>query len=247
MYISAGGALANSYQQDVEANNLANANTVGYKPDIPLMKARGTEAQHGSREFTTDLLESMGGGTFALPTHTDFTPASLKETQSKYDLALAGEGFFQVQNGSEVHYTRDGRFMLDEQNQLVTLAGQYPVLDRGGQPIIMDPDTAPVIDMMGFINQGDVTRAQLGIVNFDDTRQLKKTGGNLFKSESTVQPRNIPAVVKQGFLEDSGVNSIDGLTHMMKIGRMFQMNTSMLQIQNQTLQQAVSKLGSITG
>ena len=54
MYISAGAALASSYQQDVVANNLANANTVGYKPDLPLLKARTTEAQNGSKEFTTE-------------------------------------------------------------------------------------------------------------------------------------------------------------------------------------------------
>ena len=94
MYVSAAGALANSYQQDVIANNLANVDTVAFKRDLALLQSRPVEAaQSGSMRDTTAMLKGIGGGLFALPTHTDFSPASLKETGSNFDFALTGKGF----------------------------------------------------------------------------------------------------------------------------------------------------------
>ena len=79
LYVSAAGALASSYRQDVVANNLANAQTVGFKRDLALMQARRTQADdNGSQRDSAELLEGLGGGLFALPTHTDFAPAPLQ-------------------------------------------------------------------------------------------------------------------------------------------------------------------------
>ncbi len=129
MYVSAAGALASSYKQDVIANNLANAETVSFKRDLALLKSRATEAEeNGQSRYTADLLEGIGGGTFALPTYTDFSPGGLERTGNDYDVAMTKSGFFQVGQGDEVAYTRDGRFMADEQGNLVTVAGNFPVL-----------------------------------------------------------------------------------------------------------------------
>ena len=140
LYVSAAGALANSYRQDVVANNLANADTVAFKRDLAMFKARPTEAsENGPRRFTDRLLEKLGGGSFALPTHIDFSPASLDITDNSFDLALAGEGFFQIQKDGVAHYTRDGRFAMDENNLLVTNTDHLPVLDEAGRTIEIDP------------------------------------------------------------------------------------------------------------
>ena len=246
MYISAAGAMANSYKQDVVANNLANVDTTAFKKDLALFRARPTEAAlNGSRRFSDPLLERTGGGIFALPTHTDFSQASLEKTDSPYDLALTGKGFFQVQAGDETMYTRDGRFMTAEDGMtLVTATGQLPVLDSDGQVITLLPGIKPVIDNNGFISQDGQNVARLGVVNFEDTNQLSKKGNNLYQADQA-SAQLIDARMRQGYIETSGVNALDELTEMIKAQRAFQSNVMMMKIQDQTLAAAVGKLGMI--
>ena len=246
MYASAAGALANSYQQDVVANNLANVDTVAFKKDLALLQGRPVEAApSGSMRDATAVLESMGGGLFALPTHTDFTPASLKETGSNFDFALAGKGFFQLSDGSGKSYTRDGRFKLNELNQLVSFSGDIPVLDDSGKPMVLDPDRKFEVDSVGLITQDNDPVGRLGIVDFDDVGKLVKHGENLYRAESGAGEHSITADIKHKHLEDSGVNPITELVEMLKIQRLFQANVSMLQSQDQTLAIAVSKVGRV--
>ena len=246
MYVSAAGALANSYRQDVVANNLANVDTVAFKRDLALFRARPTEAgQNGSRQYTTAMLEGIGGGSFALPTYTDFSPASLQETQNPYDLALAGAGFFQVRNGSQINYTRDGRFKLDQQGQLVTADRRLPILDDAGEPIVLNRNLDFDVNQAGVVSQSGNQVARLGIVDFDDTTSLRKQGGNLLVMQGAAEPRTVQTPVKQNCLESSGVDAIDQLTEMIRTQRLFQTNISLLQLQDQTLGMAVSRLGSI--
>jgi len=247
MYVSAGGAMASSYRQDVVANNLANVDTVAFKRDLALLEARRTQTQQaGSSRYSTALLEGIGGGTFALPTHTDFTPASLKQTGSSFDVALTEKGFFQVSDGSRTNYSRDGRFKLDQQNQLVTVAGSLPVLSDAGTAITVNPDTEFDIDATGLIVQGETPVARLGIVDFSDTSKLRKEGDNLYSAPSNLQAKHVDCLVKQGYLEESSVDPIGELTEMIKSSRAFQTNLSMLKLQDETLGLAVTRLGNIT-
>ena len=246
MYISAAGAMANSYRQDVVANNLANVDTVAFKKDLALFKARPTEAAlSGSNRLSADLLEKTGGGTFALPTYTDFSQASLDKTDSAFDVALTENGFFQVQNGDQVNYTRDGRFMLAaDGTTLVTAASELPVLDSTGNIISLLPGVEPEIDANGYITQNGQALAKLGTVDFADTTQLKKLGNNLYEADAqNAESKDVK--MKQGYVETSGVNALEEITSMIKTQRMFQNNVTMLKIQDETLGAAISKLGAI--
>ncbi len=247
MYLSAAGALANIYRQDVEANNMANVDTVAFKRDLALLQARSAEPEGpGSRIGATALLKNMGGGTFALPTYTDFSPSSLKQTGSAFDLALSGPGFFQLQHGKDVYFTRDGRVRLDEHNQLVSVATSLPILDDSGNAISIDPAYPLVVNDAGVISQNGAEVAKLGIVQFDDNRVLQKQGNNVYKLKSKVTPKPSNSLVKQGYLENSGVKATDTITKMIKTQRMIQANLNMLKVQDQTLGLAVTRLGNIT-
>ncbi len=247
LYVSAAGALANSYRQDVVANNLANVDTVAFKRDLALMQGRRTESSRtGSHRYTNPLLERLGGGLFALPTHTDFSPSSLDLTGSPTDFALAGSGFFQVKNQDQIQYTRDGRFTLDEQNQLVTLTEHLPVLDEKGAPITLIPGLGFSVTEAGVVNQEGAPVARLGVVDFDDTTGLKKQGKNLYLYQGDASPHAVPTPVKQGALENSQVVAVQQLVEMIKTQRSFQMNMSSLQLQDETLGMAVNRLGSIS-
>jgi len=244
MYVSAAGALANSYRQEVVSNNLANVETVAFKRDLALLQSRRTQAQQtGQNRYTTADLESIGGGLFAQRTFTDFTPAALEHTDNRFDLALSGKGFFQVLKGNQIQYTRDGKFTLDERNRLVTISENLPVLDVQGKEIMLDPAQPLLINEAGVIDQNGI---QIGVVNFADTGLLRKEGDNLYRAPDGAQAQPVNTVVKQGFLEDSNVNALDQLTTMIQAQRLFQTNISLLQMQDETLNSAVNKLGNIS-
>jgi len=247
MYVSAAGAMANSYRQDVVANNLANVDTVSFKRDLALMRGRRTEAAaSGTSCFSNRLLEGIGGGGAALPTYTDFSPAALEITGKDFDLALDGKGFFQVLKGTQLQFTRDGRFALNDEDRLVTLTEHLPVLDESGNPIVINRALDFNVNQAGMINQAGQAVARLGIVDFDDTATLRKQGDNLYVNEGGGVPRPVAAVVLQKALEGSGVNPVRELTEMIKIQRLLETNLNMLQIQDQTLGLAVNRLARIS-
>src|SRR4051794_15840072 len=100
LYLSATGVLTNSYRQDVIANNLANAETVGFKRDVALFRERLTEAQTNRlrSSWSNPELEHMTGGTLAMPTSVDSQQGELEPTGNKMDMAIVGQGYFQVEN-----------------------------------------------------------------------------------------------------------------------------------------------------
>jgi len=244
LYVSAAGAMANSFRQDVVANNLANADTVAFKRDLALFTSRPTEAaESGQRRYSTALLEKLGGGTFALPTHTDHTPAGLERTGKDYDLALQGEGFFQVQKGDAILYTRDGRFAVNPSNQLVTATSQLPVLDHDGQPLTVDPAIPYfTVTETGLISQGENLIGQLGVVRFDDVKSLRKEGANLFTNNGSETPQPSGALIKQKHLERSSVNQTSELVEMIQAHRLFETNLSMLRMQDQSMSQLINQV-----
>jgi len=246
-YVSAAGALANSYRQDVIANNLANVETVAFKRDLALLQTRATAGTAGGqRKSTAAVLEGIGGGIFALPTWTDFSPAGLRMTGSHYDFALDGQGFFRVQNGSAINYTRDGRFTLDDRDRLVTRNGGLAVLDDRGVWISLTRGVEFRINDAGWIEQGGERLTRLSVVDFEDTSKLRKQGESLYVSLDGDGWREAATPVKQGFVEMSGVNTMSSMVEMIKAQRMFQTNVRMMQLQDTMLGAALAKLGSIT-
>jgi flagellar basal-body rod protein FlgF len=95
LYLSAAGVMTNSYRQDVIANNIANAETVGFKRDLALFQERRTERDERglSPARSNALLESLGGGVFASPTLVDRTQGELEPSSNNLDVAIVGQGY----------------------------------------------------------------------------------------------------------------------------------------------------------
>ncbi|RMF81664.1 MAG: flagellar hook-basal body complex protein, partial [Planctomycetota bacterium] len=149
LYQSAAGMMVNEYRQGVLANNLANAETTGFKRDIAAFSERRTASQAGERRGPThDLMERLTGGIWLGKTTTDFGEGALQRTGMATDVALAGPGFFQVRDASGADLlTRDGRLLIDGDGWLVSATDGAQVLGRGGAPIRLNPRGGePTID-----------------------------------------------------------------------------------------------------
>jgi flagellar basal-body rod protein FlgG len=245
LYLSATGIAANSYKQDVIANNLANSETAGFKRDMAGFKQRLTAAQEGRAvgTWSDSVLEGLGGGMFAMPNQIDFSAGGMQETGSPLDVAISGQGFFAVRENGQTMLTRDGRFTVNRQGTLV-LSGGQTVLDAAGQPITVSPDAPVSIDTEGEISQNGQPVARLGLVDVEDKSTLKKAGGNLLDpGDSLLRP--VPATVRSDFIEQSNVDPATEMAELMNTQRQLESNANLIQMQDQTLQRLVNDVGKI--
>ncbi len=255
LYLSASGVLTNQYRQDVFANNLANVNTVGFKPDIPTLRQRDPESveSHAPSAFHRQLLDRIGGGTVPGPQSLDFTPGAQQPTGNPLDVALsARDSFLAVRvddaatGRSEVRLTRDGRMTIDAYGNLVTSAGGHAVLDDKDQPITLLPNLPAVINSEGRISQGGAAVGQLQVTGVRDEQQLLKKGQNLLGfAGRDLRTTARDATVRSGFVEGSGVDSIRALMNLIDANKALTLNANVLKFHDQTMDRAVNTLGRV--
>jgi flagellar basal body rod protein FlgG len=250
LYLSATGVLMNSYRQDVIANNLANAETVGFKRDVSLFQERLTEAQEGRQksEWTNPMLEMLGGGARVLPTAVDYSQGEMEHTGNNFDVAIQGAGYFQVSDGKRTFLTRDGRFMLGRQGQLILANDQrLQVLDAKGKPITLDPALSgqTFIHKDGEIAQGDQAVARIGVVDVADRLQLVKHGQTLL-SYGNAKLQASGSLLHSQWLERANVDPTTELAMLMDTQRQLEANANMIRYQDQTLSKLVNEVGKIT-
>ena len=242
LYLSAQGAQARSTQLDVVANNLANAGTNSFKRDLALFQThRSYDSEYGnSANVPYGLSDSVGGMTVA-ETHTDYSQGSLQKTGGTLDLAIAGPGFFRINNGSEEMLSRDGRFTQNASGDLLTADGGYQVLSSEGAPIrISDEAVSIEIADDGTIGErfadGSVNvSARIALVQPSEQTALQKVGENLYRPTGDVAAVEGGTRMVQGFLESSGVNPVIETMRMIEASRGFETNLNMIKFQDESL------------
>jgi len=221
---------------DTTANNVANQTTSGFKAD-----------HIAFREYLADIdARTTGDPVISLvvdpDTYTDFSPGGLEMSYRDLDFAIDGDGFFAVETASGVRYTRDGRFSVNAYGELVNRSGAQ-VLDAGGSPILIDPEAGPVLATPdGELQQNATPVAQLGVYKFDDLRQLRKSGDNLFLANGEPSPVLTPRV-RQGFFENSNVNPVAAMTDMIEVMRAYEQAARLTETANELERQAIETLG----
>jgi len=251
LWISKTGLEAQQLQLDVIANNLANVSTNGFKraravfEDLLYQTLRQPGAQSSQQ---TQLPSGLQIGTGARPVATEriFTQGNLQQTGNSRDVAIQGNGFFQVllPDGTTA-YTRDGSFQSDAQGQLVTSSG-FPV-----QPAITIPPNTLSITIakdgtVSVLTPGSSTPVQVGtiqLVNFINPAGLQGFGENLYlQSASSGTPTpNTPGtnglgMLNQGYVETSNVNVVEELVNMIQTQRAYEINSKAIQTSDQMLQ-----------
>ena len=232
MYISAEGAQAQAQRLEVIANNLANVETPGYKRDVPTFQARFAEAiQQGAALEGDGSIHDVGGGVKIVETQTDFSRSSLRHTKIDTDFAIQGDGFFQLlADDGQTLLTRAGNFFVDPNGQLLSRTERLPVLDEGGAPIQLNADQPWQLVSGGIIEQQG-SQTALGLVAPESLGDLVKAGQNAFRSLGPVSPV-AERDVRQGYLEQSGVNPTRETMPMIETSRAFEANMKLVQHQD---------------
>ncbi len=254
LWIAKTGLDAQQTQMDIISNNLANISTTGFKrtravfEDLMYQTIRQPGAQSTQQTQLPSGLQ-VGLGVRPVATERIFTQGNPSLTSNAKDVAINGNGFFQVlmPDGSTA-YTRDGSFQLDNQGQLVTSSG-YPI-----QPSLTVPATATSLtigsDGVVTITQpGSALPVQIGslqLANFVNPAGLDSIGENLYletgssgNANTTVPGLNGTGTLMQNYVESSNVNVAEELVNMIQTQRSYEMNSKAITTSNEMLQRLV--------
>lgn len=262
LYTAWSGMINEMNRMDVMTNNLANADTNGYKKEGATSQTFDTQLAVKIKDLSENGMNKKLGtaypGVKIGETYTDYSQGSFQVTDSQYDVALDGSGFFAVSFTSKagetsVKYTRDGAFTVNVDGYLVTKDGDYVLnqagaenTDPGQQNFIrLDPNLPFTIDEKGMIWQNDQAVAQIGVIDFENYDYLAKYGENLYQTVDGATLTDADARVRQGYIEASNVNVVTEMVNMITITRAYESNQKVLQTMDGMIDKAVNQVGRV--
>ncbi len=256
LWVARTGIDAQQTSLEVIANNLANTSTNGFKRQRPVFQdlLYQTLRQAGAQSSQSTQIPSglqIGTGVNPVSTVTNFIEGALENTGNPLDVAINGQGFFQVllPDGTTA-YTRDGSFQKDNQGQMVTSSG-YPV-----QPSITIPSNALTITIandgvVSVTQAGTTATTQVGslqVATFINNGGLQRIGENFYLETAssgsptpTTPGTNGAGYLTQNYVETSNVNVAEELVSMIQTQRAYEMNTKVVK----TADEMLARLGQL--
>jgi flagellar basal-body rod protein FlgG len=240
IYLARQGMTALMEKQDQIANNLANANTTGFKQSGLFLKAyqkylaNDLQQPFANREIKSDQV------------YVDYTEGTQKQTGNPLDVSIHGSGFFTVMTPHGTAYTRNGNFALDAEGYMVTSDG-YKVMSNDGY-VRVDSDKGPVtISEKGEVYQDGDLRSVMRIADFNKPYKLSRQGSGCFVPlEPNNQVIQSPGFqIKQGYLEGSNVSVIRSMVDMISTYRIYEADQKAMIAQDETLGRAVNDVGRV--
>lgn len=247
LYSAVSAMIMNANRQKILAHNVANIDVPGFKQIMATMEENiGTYVSNPMSSLNlgeqADALGLLGLGVMSGEDEIDFTPGSLLSTGNSFDLAIQGSAFFHVETPDGERYTRDGRFLLDNESTLVTTEG-YRVLDDGGQPITIPSSEFEVFPSGDITVDGNIV-ARLGLAEFEDpAAALVHYSGNYYTATGNAQEAT-QSTVLQGVLESSNVNAAQVMAQMVEVSRAYEAAQELVSNQDQLLGKTISSLGN---
>jgi flagellar basal-body rod protein FlgG len=250
LWIARTGMDAHQTQLDVITNNLANVSTNGFKRARAVFEdlLYQTMRQPGALNTQQNTIPSglqIGTGVRPVATQRIQTQGNLQQTSNSLDVAVQGEGFFQIQMpDGTLAYTRDGSFQKDAQGVMVTSSG-FPVQPQ----VTIPPDTVSLTigrdGVVSALQPGQAAPTQIGqlqLATFVNTGGLQSVGENLYvetASSGTPTPNtpgtNGAGLLNQGFVETSNVNVVEELVQMIQTQRAYEINSRAIQTSDEML------------
>ncbi|MFP3158437.1 MAG: flagellar basal-body rod protein FlgF [Hydrogenobaculum sp.] len=225
MYVLASGMSLEQRRLDVVANNIANADTPGFKKDFlsalayytpDATKEPGNAPDNPSNNYVYPIMEKI---------YTNYTEGPIKKTDNPLDLAINGKGFFKVMNDKgEIFYQRRGDFQLDKNGYLVNHYGMK-VLGPNNQPIQIPPIATSIhISPQGNVfitTQGtNETPSQVGTIGLVDLTNPQKAGNDLYTAQNATP--DTTSTLIQGALEGSNVNPVREMVQLIDLSKAYQ-------------------------
>lgn len=211
------------------SQNVSNMQTPGYK-----------RQRIDSFGFDEHVQATIISATDHIQSHTDHTQGTLTESGTPSDLALAGNGFFEVQTNEGVFYTRRGDFHVNKDGELATPTGAR-LMGLGG--VLRVNDNAFRIGANGavFIDRHMIDTIR--VVHFPQSESLDYQGQGLYKSHDSGESTGLSTHVLQGMLEQSNVTALDEMMEMVKTSRHFEASTRVMHVADGLLSTAINQLG----
>lgn len=238
LYVGLSRQIVLNNAMTMVANNVANANTAGYRAQNPMFQEYISKERYDKADLS--MVYDMG--------QYDTTSAGPTQlTGNPYDVALNGPGFMSVTAPSgEMQYTRAGNFTVNNNNELVTSSG-YKVSGPGGDAIAIPTGAKQVnITDAGEITADGNTVGRIGIFEFDNLQELKPEGNGLYSAKTPGRPATETKMV-QGAIEGSNVNAIQETTRMIEILRTYQSTMNMIKNEQDRQVSAITTLAKING
>ena len=251
LWISKTGMAAQDAKMTAISNNLANVNAVGFKKDRVIFEDLFYSVEKQAGMDTEELSEhptgvQLGNGVRVIGTEKVFTQGNIQTTNQQLDLAIMGDGFFQIENSEgEVFYTRNGQFQVNSEGQIVNTAGYTLV------PEITIPENAVLVNISaeGIVSAqiaGQVEEDELGqitLAKFMNPSGLQARGGNLF-AETAASGEMMEQVagtegagqLQQGALEGSNVQVVEEMVDMVSTQRAYEMSAKIVSAADEMLQ-----------
>ncbi|WP_246944382.1 flagellar hook-basal body protein [Bacillus pinisoli] len=272
-YTAASGMLSQQRMTEMLTNNMANANTPGFKadqasmrafPELLLQRMNNPGVPNTDRQLPGGhTIGSINTGSYVQETIPNFIQGDLQDTGRKTDIALldlnvpidvlTGQKsslFFSVQNANgENRYTRNGNFTIDGQGYLTTNEGYY-VLNENNQRINIASGEFALQEDGTILENGQVV-GRINIVLAEDPNSLIKEGNGLFRTEdgqalqTAIGNQEVAYSLKQGFIERSNVDAAQTMTQMLSAFRAFEANQKVLQAYDKSMEKAVNEIGRL--
>ncbi|HEY5338706.1 MAG TPA: flagellar basal-body rod protein FlgF [Rhizomicrobium sp.] len=238
LLVSLSQQLASYRSMDVIANNIANINTPAYKRESVkfeeyVQQTKPAEGETGTQNIS--FVQDKG-------TARDLTQGAATHTGNQFDFAINGPGYFTIKTPDGDRYTRNGHFTLDSSGRIATEDGNTLQGD-GGDVTITSDDGDIHVAKDGTITGAHGQLGQLKLVNFANEAALQKQGASLYSTDQ--QPTAVASPqIEQGNLEESNVQPVLEISHMLEVLRAYQTTANLTQTQEDLERSAIDKLGA---
>lgn len=218
-------------EMQVVANNIANISTTGFRREGVVFEEFIAKTPDGP-----SLSMANGDGRVI-----DLRQAGITQTGGAFDLAIQGDGFFQVQTPDGPRLTRAGNFTPSPTGELVTNDG-YRLMDDGGAAIVLPPGATKIaVAQDGTLSADGAPVAHIGLWQPGDPLSLQHQAGTMFSADS-VQPAT-GGVIMQGYLEDSNVEPVQEIARMIEVQRAYELGQSFMDQEDKRMRGVVDTLG----
>ena len=248
LYTGFTGMINEQRRLDIASNNIANAATTGYKAENVTSQSfeelLTLKIRDNSEYYVDKPIGNMSLGVRLGEVYTNFGQGPLHETGNDFDLAIEGKGFFEIREGENIRYTRDGNFKLTKDGYIVDSDGNHLQGQSGDIQIPVDGGGVS-IDVTGRISVDMIPVDTVKLVDFENYDYLEKIADTSYKPVDGAVMLEGDGVIRQGFTEQSNVNAVSEMVDLIAITRAYEANQKVIHTEDSLLDKAVNQIGKL--